>query len=107
MLTKIIFIRKLLLRATKNIYAIYCLTTTPLAEMNIHPSKGGGCYLITFSNDEELIFLFQKIQKYPLNLQFFPGGLCPPGPPYIKRVWGLSPQEIFLDKTVNLRKIFP
>ena len=45
---------------------------------------------------EKLIFLFLKIWKYPLNLQFFfSGGLRPPDPPYVRGYGNDHPRKFF------------
>ena len=36
-----------------------------------------------------------KIRKYPLNLQFFPGGLRPPDPPSLRVHGGDHPRKFF------------
>ena len=44
---------------------------------------------------EKLIFLFLKFRKYLLNLQFFPGGLRPPDPPYVRGYGGDRSRKFF------------
>ena len=67
----------------KNVYNLL-LNNNPLSWSELSSLKwGGGCYLTTFSNDENIdIFIEKKSKNTPLICSFFDRGAPPPDPLY-------------------------
>ena len=74
------------------------LIKNPLSQKVKSILKGGGvliCPKKFWMSQQNLVNIFWiKNPKIPPKFAtFFPGGLRPPDPPYIKGVWRRSPQE--------------